>query len=87
MKDFKNQSQEPSFYLYCLNTNCPISLYHRPMEIEVPFDEENLLLEHSCKCCSQTLVSSMDIQIKGLVAKAMCSSSRVSITINIGNLN
>jgi len=87
MKNLKDQSQEPTFYLYCLNTNCPISLYHHPMEIEVPFDAENLLFEHACKCCAQTLVSSMDIQIRGLIAETRCSTSRIAITINIGNLN
>jgi hypothetical protein len=87
MENFENQYGEPTFYLYCLNTNCRISIYHRPMEVKVPFDAENLLSTHSCSCCSQTLVSSMDIEIKGIIAETSCSSSRMNITINACNLN
>ncbi len=87
MENFENQCREPVFYLYCLNTNCRISIYHHPIEIERALNVENLVSAHSCPCCSQALVSSMDIEIKGMIAETSYSPSRVSIIINATNLN
>ena len=87
MENFENKCQEPTFYLYCLNTNCRISIYHHPIEIGRALNVENLVSTHGCPCCSQALVSSMDIEIRGLIAETSCSSSRVSVIINATSLN
>jgi hypothetical protein len=51
------------YYLYCINRSCDISIYHRMVELQVPFTVENLGAAHNCAYCGQALVSAMDIEI------------------------
>jgi tartrate dehydratase alpha subunit/fumarate hydratase class I-like protein len=56
------------YYLYCLNMQCQVSIYHRMVELRVPFTSENLTATHICPCCNQPLVSLMDIEIRCVMA-------------------
>ncbi|MGZ3750357.1 MAG: hypothetical protein ACXVB0_04325 [Mucilaginibacter sp.] len=39
------------------------------MEIQVPFDIENLTATHTCACCGRQLFSAMDIEIEQVTAE------------------
>jgi hypothetical protein len=64
------------YYLYCMNVQCQLSIYHRMVERRVPFTAENLVKTHICSCCKDEMISAMDIEIKKVMAEAI--SRRVS---------
>jgi hypothetical protein len=57
------------YYLYCMNIQCKVSIYHHTSELQLPFTAENLGATHICKCCDQPLVSAMDIEIKKVMSE------------------
>ena len=77
MKYFEDEDQSVSFFhLYCLNVKCKGSIYQRAMDIEVPFDVDNLTATHICPCCDQPLVSTMDMEIKKIMAQPIRQTNR-----------
>lgn len=58
------------YYLYCMNAKCQVSIYHRMLEVRLPFTAENLVSTHLCAFCNKPLVSSIDMEIKYIVAEA-----------------
>jgi hypothetical protein len=52
-----------------MNSKCKVSIYNSIEEIQIPFTLDNLVETHLCACCNQPLVSSMDIEIKQMVAE------------------
>ena len=55
------------FYLYCTNTKCKVSIYHRMMELRIPLTAKNILGKHTCPHCDQPLVSSIDDALKNVL--------------------
>ena len=55
-------------YVYCMNMQCQRSIYHNLMALQIPLSEGNLLSNHSCACCSQPLVSAIDLEINYMLA-------------------
>jgi hypothetical protein len=47
------------YFLYCLNRQCHLSIYHFMLERAVPLTARNLAATYLCTCCGQPLVSSM----------------------------
>src|ERR1700754_554793 len=54
----------PLYYLYCINKECPVSIYRGITELEIPFSAENINRTYICTCCNQILVSSMDLKFR-----------------------
>jgi len=70
-------SASPYFFnLYCLNMNCQQSIYWNSVETRAIFDAETLTATHLCACCSQSLSSAMDIEIKQMTAEVGVISGR-----------
>ena len=59
-----------SFYVYCMNAKCKISIYNQLEELQLPFTIDNLVATHNCPCCNKAMVSAMDVEIKQIVAEA-----------------
>jgi len=57
------------YYLYCMNIQCQVSIYHRNEEVKIPLNIENLLASHTCACCNQPLTSAIDLEMKRVVAE------------------
>ncbi len=50
-----------SYYLYCNNLQCKVSIYHQITEVPIPFTIENLMATHTCPRCGKPLISAIDI--------------------------
>jgi hypothetical protein len=48
------------YYLYCMNEQCPESVYHFMAELQIPFTSKNLIGTYFCECCSQPLISAAE---------------------------
>jgi len=57
------------YFLYCINKQCSISVYHRIAEIKIPFTDENIVAKHKCIQCDHTLFSAMDDSAKKDISK------------------
>ena len=53
-----------TYYLYCTNLRCTISIYKKTGEVSVPLTEESLSTVHLCGCCHKPLVSAIDLEIE-----------------------
>ncbi len=68
--DYKSMSMKKSinlFFLYCINIQCDVSIYHRNKEVRIPLNTENLLAKHICTCCNKPLTSAIDLEPKQVV--------------------
>jgi len=57
------------YYLYCVNSQCNVSIYRRLVEVQLPLTVENLVGTHNCKCCNMPLISSVDLEIQHTMAQ------------------
>ena len=74
MKNFEDQAQPLTFFnVYCLNMQCKLSIYHNGLVINLPFTAGNLVSDHVCSCCNESLVSAMDMEIKHVLAGSISS--------------
>jgi hypothetical protein len=68
-------NQPPSYYtLYCLNSPCINSVFHKNTKIIKVFNAENITASHICPYCQQTLASYMDILIEHALIEAEVKS-------------
>jgi hypothetical protein len=56
--------------------NCGQSIYWNNVETRAAFNAENLAATHLCACCSQSLSSTMDIEIKQMTAEVGIMSGK-----------
>lgn len=54
-------------YLYCMNINCQVSIYHRMM-LRVPCATNRNRGIHKCSFCDQPLISDGDILINHMIS-------------------
>jgi hypothetical protein len=52
------------YYLYCMNEQCPESIYYFMGELQVPYSSKNLIATCFCCCCSQPLVSAVETAMR-----------------------
>jgi len=69
------------YFLYCLNKECQFSIYQLMVELRVPLTPKNLGSVHTCTCCQQPLVSSIDMEIKQMVTQTKAKM------LNMNNLD
>jgi len=68
-------NQQTSYYtLYCLNSPCINSVFHRNTKIIKVFNAENISASHHCPNCQQPLASYMDILIEHALIEAEAKS-------------
>ena len=53
-------------YLYCMNINCQVSIYHQMM-VRIPCTMNETAEVHKCSFCDQSLISDKDILINHMV--------------------
>jgi hypothetical protein len=58
----------PFYNLYCINMHCDRSIYKNINQIEIPFNEGNLLTTHICMVCNHPMTSTMEMEIEHLIA-------------------
>jgi hypothetical protein len=57
-----------TYYLYCTNVGCNISIYKNTKEVSSPLTEASLSTTHFCSCCKKSLVSAIDMEIGQMIA-------------------
>jgi len=57
------------YHLYCINMQCPYSVFQLMVETRLPETTENLLTRHTCNCCGRPLVSTLDMKSRSLVTE------------------
>ena len=74
-----NQSSS-SFYVYCINMQCHLSIYFKAKEIQISLTAENLVAIKVCSCCNQKMVSPMSLELEQLLAESgICVASSACI--------
>ena len=57
-----------TYYLYCTNVRCGISIYKKTGEVSYPLTEQNLSTTYFCNCCGKLLVSAIDLEIEQMIS-------------------
>jgi hypothetical protein len=50
------------YFLYCTSKQCDVSVYHRMVDIHLPFNMESPDANYVCPYCHQPLVTAMDVE-------------------------
>jgi hypothetical protein len=57
-----------TYYLYCTNFSCNVSIYKNIREVSLPLTGANLSTTHFCSCCHKPLVSAIDMEIEQIIS-------------------
>ena len=57
-----------TYYLYCTNLSCNISIYKNTKEVSLQLTIENLSAGHTCSCCRKRMVSAIDLEIEQMIS-------------------
>ena len=82
--DYKSMDMKKSFnlyFMYCINIQCDVSIYHKNIEVKIPLTSENLLAKHSCTCCNKPLSSAIDLEPKQLAAYLVAKKYRSGYSV------
>jgi hypothetical protein len=59
------------YYLYCINIQCRESVTTHIPDFILPLTETNLLINHKCEACGQTLISAMEVELEQILTDSL----------------